>query len=217
MTEHMNEDEKHKVEQCVIGMKHRLNEKNPRTGKPYQMSDLYAICTAAVTEKKSQTHESNLAKAKAILSDCISQKSEESMVKDFIDNSTTIKTFTKDIDGKPTHFFEIKTSGTKLDREGERMSQGVVDSIIAAHKSGKIPAFSNHGLDKNGHRTYRWQEIIGKFVDARQEGENVVSTLQLNMSHPEEPLLWAYANEGMPFGASIGARTTKKHDEEETK
>lgn len=124
----------------------------------------------------------------------------------------------KDSTGAERKFLEVITTGIKFDREGQRMAQTAVNDIMKAHQSGVVPAFSNHGISKNAvlpFKTYLWQDIIGKWTDANQEGENVRSVLQLNGANPDADLLWRYTvEEKMPVGFSIGGIVLRQSEVE---
>ena len=113
----------------------------------------------------------------------------------------------KNSDDREDIMFEAIVSGVKEDRDGEVMDQMAIDDMITQFKSGKIPLFQDHGRDPNtGERTYSWKNIMGVWVDARQEGSNLVATARLNKAHPDANLFMGYLKEKMPVGFSIGGR-----------
>jgi hypothetical protein len=105
-------------------------------------------------------------------------------------------------------FVEVTVSGLNEDRDGEMMSQVAIDDMISQFKSGKIGFFPDHGRDeKTGHpNVYSWKQMMGVWVDARQEGKNLPAVVRLNKAHPDAELFWNYIHEGMPLGFSIGGR-----------
>lgn len=116
---------------------------------------------------------------------------------------------------KEEKFFEVVVSGVKEDRDGERVSQEAIDDMIRQFKSGTIPLFPDHGRDSNGNRLYSWKQIMGVWVDAHQDGENLKAVARLNSAHPDAELLWNYIhNEKMPVGFSIGGRPLHVIEEE---
>lgn len=131
-------------------------------------------------------------------------------------NSTVTKSFTVEKDGKTRRIIRVATTGLKLDRSGERLAQSAIDKIVKAHNTGAIPAFSNHGVNRqHGFRTYEWQDIIGKWVAAEQAGDTVYSDLQLNGANPDADKLWRYVHEeNMPVGFSIGGIVVQKREVE---
>ena len=126
-----------------------------------------------------------------------------------------IKTW-KDADNK--NFMEVPLSGTEVDRDGERMSEKALQGMLVQLKSGKVPVFSNHGLDSNSNRTYQWQDMIGKWVDGKivDDGTRklLLGTLMRNEANPEAIKFWEYAISGMPLGFSVGGKTVKHSFEE---
>jgi hypothetical protein len=109
-------------------------------------------------------------------------------------------------------FIEVAVSGLKEDRDGEMMSQEAIDDMIMQFKSGTIPFFPDHGRDeKTGMpNVYSWKQIMGVWVDARQENDKLLATVRLNKTHPDHELLWNYVQEGMPFGLSIGGSPSEE-------
>lgn len=117
------------------------------------------------------------------------------------------------------HYMEVPLSGTAEDRDGERVSEKAFTEMINQLKSGKLPVFSNHGIDKDGKRVYRWQDMIGKWIDGRiettSETEKILfATMMRNEANPEAIKLWEYANAGMPIGFSIGGKAKRESFEE---
>lgn len=105
---------------------------------------------------------------------------------------------------EPDVYFKTIVSGTKEDRDGEVMDEMAINDMISQFKSGKIPLFPDHGRDAYGNRTYSWKNIMGVWVDAEREGENLVAVARLNKAHPDAKLFQAYMKEKMPIGFSIG-------------
>lgn len=108
-------------------------------------------------------------------------------------------------------FIEIPVSGLDIDRDGEKMSQKAIDSMISRLKSGEVPLHSNHGKEKG----YTWQDIMGKSVDAWQEDKLLMAKFLLNDAHEEHEKFWKYLQNKMPVGFSIGAMPKGFHYEEE--
>ena len=109
-------------------------------------------------------------------------------------------------------FFEVTVSGLKEDRDNEMMSQEAVDDMIMQFKSGRIPFFPDHGRDEKtgAPGVYSWKQILGVWVDARQEDDKLLATVRLNKAHQDQDLLWNYIQEGMPFGLSIGGKPVEE-------
>jgi hypothetical protein len=103
-------------------------------------------------------------------------------------------------------FIEVTVSGLKEDRQGEMMSQEAVDDMIMQFKSGTIPFFPDHGYSDSGSVRYSWKQIMGVWVNAHQDGDNLKAVLRLNKAHPDQEMFWGFIKEGMPVGFSIGGR-----------
>lgn len=197
--------------------------KNPRTGKPYTESEAYAICQAAYNKKKKKdaAPESEPEKSQfpevTLDIDLIDPKSKTTTVIKMTGLVTKTWTEKAEKEGEPDQrFLEVTTSGKEWDREKQRMAQTAVNDIIAAHKSGKVPAFSNHGISPNAIipiRTYSWKDILGVWTDANQKGKDVKSTMRLNGANPDADLLWQYTHVWkMPVGFSIGGIVLQKRE-----
>ncbi len=121
----------------------------------------------------------------------------------------------KDVNGIERKYVEVTVSGLKEDMDGERMSQKALDMMKDAFKQNKIPAFNNHGIDKQGNRTYDWRDMVGKWIDANQEGVSLKATMQINEANPDGVKLWEYVNEqDMPVGFSVGGKVLSAFKEE---
>ena len=101
-------------------------------------------------------------------------------------------------------FISVIVSGLQNDRQDEMMSQEAIDDMIVLYKSATIPFFSDHGLNAHGEPgNYTWKGIMGVWVDAVQEGENLKATLRLNEAHPDADTFFKYIQNKMPVGFSI--------------
>lgn len=105
-------------------------------------------------------------------------------------------------------FIEVTVSGLKEDRDNEMMSQVAIDDMVMQFKSGTIGFFPDHGFhEQSGERNvYSWKQMMGVWVDARQENDHLIAVVRLNKAHPDQDLFWKYINEGMPIGFSIGGK-----------
>jgi len=110
---------------------------------------------------------------------------------------------------------EVTISGLKEDRDGEMMSQEAINHMIEQIKSQTIGFFPNHGeMLPSGERIYKWQDMMGVWVDAYQEGPHLKAVVRLNNSHPEADLFWKYAvEEKMPLAFSIGGKPLEEPKE----
>lgn len=112
----------------------------------------------------------------------------------------------------PERFMESVVSGLKEDRDGDRMSQKAVDGMIQQFKSGTVPFFPDHGRDENTGEpfVYSWKQMMGVWVNAKQDEDHLVATVRLNRFHPDQELFWNYVhNAKMPIGFSIGGKTSE--------
>jgi hypothetical protein len=107
-------------------------------------------------------------------------------------------------------FIETTVSGLKEDRDNEMMSQDAVDSMIVQFKSGTIPFFPDHGFHElTGQKNvYSWKQMMGVWVDGRQEGNDLKAVCRLNKAHPDFEMFKSFVQEGMPIGFSVGGKVT---------
>lgn len=180
-----------KLDEIVEAVKRNLQGKvNPRTKKKYTESEIWAIA---------QTQYKKTKKSFEIYTP-ISKSWQE-----IIDKET----------GEQNRFIEVTVSGLKEDRDEERISKEAILDMMEQFKSGSIGFFPNHGRDPNtGERVYRWQDIMGVWVDATQVGDSLKAVVRLNEAHPEINQFWDYVKSGMPIGFSIGAKPLMSEDEE---
>lgn len=115
---------------------------------------------------------------------------------------------------KGHRFFEVAVSGLKEDRDEELMAQQAIDDMVLQFKSGRIAFFPDHGRDeRTGERTYSWKQMMGVWIDARQEGDKLMAVCRLNKSHPDADMFWNFIQEGMPLGFSIGGKPVEVVEE----
>lgn len=140
-----------------------------------------------------------------------------SFAKDFVVKMPITRFWEQDVDiqkggaveKSKQRFMEAVVSGLKEDRDGEMMSQVAIDDMISQFKSGTIPFFPDHGFHEASGRDhiYSWKQMMGVWIDAKQEGEQLKAIARLNRAHPDHETFWKYvAEEGMPVGLSIGGR-----------
>ncbi len=186
-----------KLDEIHASIKEKLRGKeNPKTGKTYTESEIWAIARAQYnkTQKKSFTF-------KSLISNCWEQEVE-------VDKAISA-------DGKSKkRFVEATVSGLKEDRDGEMMSQLAIDDMVSQFKSGKIPFFADHGQTE-GQPLYSWKGIMGVWIDAHQEDEKLKAVVRLNNAHPDSELFWKYVQEGVPLAFSIGGAAQAIVGEEE--
>ena len=177
---------------------------NPRTGKPYTEEEMWAIAQEQYKKWKERNKNSDLFFFKASIS------------RIWEENIEILKS-TGEVTKEPRTFIEAVVSGLKEDRDGEMMSKEAIEDMIVQFKSGKIGFFPDHGFhEQTGERNvYSWKQMMGVFVDARLEGENLVAVCKLNKAHPDYELFKAYVEEGMPLGFSIGGKPVESPKEVE--
>lgn len=111
-------------------------------------------------------------------------------------------------DNSKQRFIEVTVSGLKEDRDGERFSQEAIDDMVMQFKSGTIPFFPDHGRDERTGQphVYSWKQMMGVWVDGRQDNDRLAATVRLNNAHPDHEMFWKFIQEGMPIGFSIGGK-----------
>lgn len=111
-------------------------------------------------------------------------------------------------------FIEIPVSGVREDRDGDVFGKSAGEKMILAYKSGTVPMFSNHGLDEQGHKNYRWEDILAKFVDGwwTTSELDIIAKAQINPHNPKAEQLFNYVKSKMPVGFSIGGKIKSEVD-----
>jgi hypothetical protein len=160
---------------------------NPRTKKPYTDDELWAMARAQYNKSEKKSFEVFMPVVKS-WTDKVSETNDQ-------------------------RFFEVVVSGVKEDRDGEIMDDKAIEDMILQFKSGKIPLMPDHGKKSNGDRHYSWKDIMGVWVDAKRDGNNLLAVARLNKAHPDAETLWNFMQEGMPVGFSIGGRTVEVREE----
>ena len=175
-------------------IKRKLKGKvNPRTKKPYTESEMWAIAQAQYKKKDENVF---FVKAPVIR---------------FWEEEVDIQKAVG-IEKSKQRFIEVAVSGLKEDRDNEMMSQAAIDDMIMQFKSGTIGFFPDHGFhEQSGERnTYLWKQMMGVWVDAKQENDKLIAVVRLNKAHSDQEMFWNYINEGMPIGFSIGGKPTEE-------
>ena len=148
-----------------------------------------------------------------------SQKSEEpelfffkASITKIWEDQIDIKKSAGNVEKSSQTFIEATVSGLKEDRDNEMMSQEAVDDMIMQFKSGKIPFFPDHGFhEQSGQKNiYSWKQMMGCWIDARQEDNSLKAVCRLNRAHPDFLLFKTYIEEGMPIGFSIGGKPVEE-------
>ena len=170
---------------------------NPRTKKTYTESEMWAIAQAQYKKTK-KDEEVFFVKAP---------------ITKFWEEEVSIEKSAGKVEKSKQRFIEVTVSGLKEDRDNEMMSQGAIDDMIMQFKSGTIGFFPDHGFhEQTGERNvYSWKQMMGAFVDARQEGDRLPAVIRLNKAHQDHELFWKYVTEeGMPLGFSIGGKPVEE-------
>jgi hypothetical protein len=165
---------------------------NPRTKKPYTEEEMWAIAQAQYKKEKKDI---NVFFVKAPITR-------------FWEEEVELQKSAGILEKSKQRFIEVTVSGLKEDRDNEMMSQEAIDDMVMQFKSGTIGFFPDHGFhEQTGEKNvYSWKQLMGVWVDAKQEGEHLRAVVRLNKSHPDQELFWNYINEGMPIGFSIGGK-----------
>lgn len=130
----------------------------------------------------------------------------------FWEEEVDIQKSANKIEKSKQRFVEVTVSGLKEDRDNEMMSKEAIDDMVNQFKSGQIGFFPDHGFHELSGRdhVYSWKQMMGVWVDARQEGDALKAVVRLNKAHPDHEQFWSYINEGMSLGFSIGGRPTEE-------
>ena len=100
---------------------------------------------------------------------------------------------------------EVPVSGLSTDRDGDEFTDAGIDHLIEQINGGDIPMFANHGLsEETGHHDYRFQDIMGKWVEATRQDGVVIAEGVLREGHDAGDELLDLLEQEMPVGFSIG-------------
>ena len=122
----------------------------------------------------------------------------------FYTKSVTVKE-AKDGDDEPTTI-EVPVSGLAEDRDGDKLADSAIDSMVDQLNSGGVPMFPNHGYDsENGvPQAYRYEDIIGGWTGGRRDGDVVIAEGKLREGKQAADELLDLFSQEMPVGFSIG-------------
>ena len=99
----------------------------------------------------------------------------------------------------------VPVSGLAEDRDGDKFTEDGINALVDQLNNESIPMFPNHGLDREtGGFEYRYQDMMGKWVEAEKDGEIVQATAELREDNPDAEELKDLLNQEMPVGFSIG-------------
>lgn len=114
--------------------------------------------------------------------------------------SANIK-LTKQEDGSDKVTVPIQS--TNVDRDGDIITDEGQEDLIKQLKTGKVPAFPNHGIGDYD-AMYDFRDIMGKWVDGYKEGDITYGELQLRQNNQAAEQLKDLISQDMPVGFSIG-------------
>lgn len=110
----------------------------------------------------------------------------------------------KDISLEDDGRIRVPVSGLAEDRDGDVFTDDGIDDLVSQIRNEPIPMFPDHGLDHAGHHTYRFYDIMGKWVDAEKDGDVVIAVGELRDGDPMAEQLVDLLQQEMPVGFSIG-------------
>jgi len=130
----------------------------------------------------------------------------------FWEEEVSVQKSGTNVEKSKQRFLEVTVSGLKEDGDNEMMSKDAITDMADQFKSGTIGFFPDHGFHEQTGQSnvYSWKQMMGVWVDARQEGDSLQAVVRLNKSHPDSEMFWNYINEGMPIGFSIGGRPVEE-------
>ena len=99
---------------------------------------------------------------------------------------------------------EVPVSGLSEDRDGDRFTENGVNDLVGQINSESIPMFANHGLDSTGFHNYRFEDIMGRWESAEQDGDVVIATATLREGNEHAEQLVDLLEQDMPVGFSVG-------------
>ena len=98
---------------------------------------------------------------------------------------------------------EVPIQSVIADRDGDVVNETGQDNIIEQLKTGKIPAFPNHGFGEHTAR-YAFEDIMGKWIDGEKKDGKTYGHLQLRKNNTSAEHLLDLVTQDMPVGFSIG-------------
>jgi hypothetical protein len=133
-------------------------------------------------------------------------------VRDPSDADAHVSFYTKDVtvkadDGDDEQTtIEVPVSGLAEDRDGDKLADAAIDSMVAQINEGGVPMFPNHGYDSDNGvpQAYRYEDIIGGWVSAERDGEVVVAEGKLREGKQSAAELEDLLSQSLPVGFSIG-------------
>ncbi|UBF23448.1 prohead protease [Halorubrum tailed virus 28] len=137
----------------------------------------------------------------------------DAQVRDPSDADKTLSFYTKDVrvkeaddgDGESTKI-EVPVSGLAEDRDGDKLADAAIDSMVAQINEGGVPMFPNHGYDSDNGvpQAYRYEDIIGGWTNAERDGDVVMAEGKLREGKESAAELEDLLRQSLPVGFSIG-------------
>jgi len=136
----------------------------------------------------------------------------DAQVRDPSDADAHVSFYTKDVtvkadDGDDEQTtIEVPVSGLAEDRDGDKLADAAIDSMVDQINEGGVPMFPNHGYDSDNGvpQAYRYEDIIGGWVAAERDGEVVVAEGKLREGKASAEELEDLLAQSLPVGFSIG-------------
>jgi len=146
----------------------------------------------------------------------------DAQVRDPSDADAHVSFYTKDVtvkadDGDDEQTtIEVPVSGLAEDRDGDKLADAAIDSMVAQINEGGVPMFPNHGYDSDNGvpQAYRYEDIIGGWVAAERDGEVVVAEGKLREGKASAEELEDLLAQSLPVGFSIGFGWDEENAEE---
>ena len=137
----------------------------------------------------------------------------DAQVRDPSDADKTLSFYTKDVrvkevddgDDEATRI-EVPVSGLAEDRDGDKLADAAIDSMVAQINEGGVPMFPNHGYDSDNGvpQAYRYEDIIGGWTEAERDGDVVMAEGRLREGKASAAELEDLLSQSLPVGFSIG-------------
>lgn len=109
-------------------------------------------------------------------------------------------------DGEEQSFIRVPVSSTSEDRDGDEFTEDGLKSMRSQYRDGTVNLFPDHGASEDKYARYPWKDIMGRWVDAEIEGDELFATARLNGANEDAQVLRDYLDEEMAVGFSVGFR-----------
>ena len=111
---------------------------------------------------------------------------------------------------------EVPVSGLAEDRDGDKLADSAIDSMVQQINEGGVPMFANHGYDADNGvpQAYRYEDIIGGWTNAERDGDVVMAEGKLREGKESAAELEDLLRQSLPVGFSIGFGWDQENAEE---